>query len=63
MIKQKNKWLPSKIILCFSNYISAVNAHLFENEEIEEDHAEVVHNECLSELKWFTVFHVLGPQP
>lgn len=51
------------MILCFSNCFSAVHAHLFKNEEIEEDHAEVVHNKGLSELKRLTVLHVFGPQP
>ena len=48
---------------CVAQCFSAVSTYLFENEEIEDDHAEVVHNECLSKLKRLTVLHVLGPQP
>lgn len=36
---------------------------LFEDEEVEEDHAEVVDDEGFAELEGFSVLHVLGPQP
>lgn len=38
-------------------------AYLFKDEEVEEDHAEVVNNKCLAELEGLSVLHVLGPQP
>ena len=38
-------------------------AHLFEDEEVEEDHAEVVYDQGLAELEGLPVLHVLGPQP
>jgi len=37
--------------------------HLFEDEEVEKDHAEVVDDEGLAELEGLAVLHVLGPQP
>lgn len=37
--------------------------YLFKDEEVEEDHAEVVHDEGSAELEGLSVLHVLGPQP
>lgn len=37
--------------------------YLFKDEEVEEDHAEVVDNEGLAELERLSVLHVFGPQP
>lgn len=37
--------------------------NLFKDEEVEEDHAEIVHNEGFAELEGLLVLHVLGPQP
>lgn len=37
--------------------------YLFKDEEVEEDHAKVVHDEGFAELEGLSVLHVLGPQP
>lgn len=37
--------------------------YLFKDEEVEEDHAEVVDDEGFAELEGLSVLHVLGPQP
>lgn len=37
--------------------------HLFEDEEVEEDHAEVVDDEGFAKLEGLPVLHVFGPQP
>lgn len=37
--------------------------YLFKDEEVEEDHAEVVNNERLTELEGLSVLHVFGAQP
>lgn len=37
--------------------------YLFKDEEVEEDHAEVVDDECFAELERFSVLHVFGTQP
>lgn len=38
-------------------------SYLFEDEEVEEDHAEVVNDEGFAELEGLPVLHVFGPQP
>lgn len=38
-------------------------SYLFEDEEVEEDHAEVVNDERFAELEGLPVLHVFGPQP
>lgn len=37
--------------------------YLFKDEEVEEDHAEIVNNEGFAELEGLSVLHVFGPQP
>lgn len=37
--------------------------YLFEDEEVEEDHTEVVDNECFAKLEGLPVLHIFGPQP
>lgn len=37
--------------------------YFFKDEEVEEDHAEVVNNEGFAELEGLSVLHVFGPQP
>lgn len=37
--------------------------HLFEDEEVKDDHAEVVDDEGLPQLEGFSALHVLGSQP
>lgn len=37
--------------------------NLFKDEEVEEDHAEVVDDEGFAELEGLSVLHVFGPQP
>lgn len=37
--------------------------YLFKDEEVEEDHAEVVNDEGFAELERLPVLHVFGPQP
>lgn len=37
--------------------------YLFKDEEVEEDHAEIVDNECFAELEGLSVLHVFGSQP
>lgn len=37
--------------------------YLFKDEEVEEDHAEVVDNEGFAELEGLSVLHVFGPKP
>lgn len=43
--------------------LNVTAAYLFADEEVEEDHAEVVDNEGLAELEGLPVLHVFGPQP
>lgn len=43
--------------------LKTVIRYLFKDEEVEEDHAEVVHHEGFAELQGLSVLHVLGPQP
>lgn len=40
-----------------------IATYLFEDEEIEKHHAEIVDNECFAELERLSVLHVFGPQP
>lgn len=37
--------------------------YLLEDEEVEEDHAEVVNDEGFAELEGLPVLHVFGSQP
>lgn len=37
--------------------------YLLEDEEVEEDHAEVVNDESFAELEGLPVLHVFGSQP
>lgn len=37
--------------------------YLLEDEEVEEDHAEVVNNESFAELERLPVLHIFGSQP
>lgn len=50
------------------NYLSfwttvSDRTHLFEDEKVKDNHAEVVHNEGLPELERLPVPHELWPQP
>lgn len=45
-------------LFCFD-----ADIYLFKDEEVEEDHAEVVNDEGFAELEGLPVLHVFGPQP
>lgn len=46
-----------------SNNQNNVTIYLFKDEEVEEDHAEVVDNKGFAELEGLSVLHVFGPKP
>lgn len=45
------------------NISPTVGIYLLKDEEVEEDHAEVVNDEGFAELEGLPVLHVFGSQP